>query len=319
MDVTSFSRTSKMFLGTNADETCVLYGTEQGFKIYDVETSRILVEREVEPISFAQMYKRSNFLVFLGNDKKKLIVWDERSQKRLAEIVFTKPVVKAEFGDKEILVATLEKVYIYSFNELQLLKSFGTTQNPYGALSCNIDRAEKVFAFPGLKQGYVHILRNGISLYVKAHLKTLRVLRLNREGNLLATASEGGTTIRVFDTKTGEKVANFSRGASEAVINNISWSRDSKLLCVSSSRGTTHIFRIGNGVHSSVFGYVSETLGNYASSEASYSSTRFLHPKGISLFCGDKMKHFSSDGYVTDFDRSEQGKISEMSLLEEFK
>ncbi|AMQ10541.1 WD repeat-containing protein [Brazilian marseillevirus] len=305
-----------MFLSTNTEETCVLYGGEKGLKIYDVESSRLLVEREqVGTVTLLRTYGRSSIFMFTGLDRKTLVVWEDSEKKKLAEIVFAKPVVNAVFSNKEILVSTLEKVHIYNFSDLNFLKTFGTTQNPHGSISSNNDRTESVLAFPGMKQGYVHILRNGISLYIKAHLSTLRVIALNREGNLLATSSEKGTTIRVFNTKTGEKVANFQRGATEAVINHISWSKDSGSICVSSSRGTTHVFVIGDKAEPSLLGYLPGSLGDYASSQAPFSSTKFLHPRGISVFAGSRVKHFARDGYVTEFG----DKIFDMTLLEGFE
>ncbi|AHC55115.1 WD-repeat containing protein [Tunisvirus fontaine2] len=316
-NVTYFQRKGKrMFLGTNTDETSVLYGGSEGFKVYDVKTLRPLIERELpHEVTFINTYARSSLFIFTGPDKKTLTFWEDSKRKKLADIVFSRPVMNAVFSNKEILVSTLEKVYIYSISDLGYLKSFGTTQNPYGSISSNSDRTESVLAFPGLNQGYVHVLKNGLSLYIKAHLSTLRKIALNREGTLLATCSEKGTTIRVFDTKTGEKVANFQRGATEAVINHISWSKDSSVLCVSSSRGTTHIFSLEKKAESSLLGYLPGSLGNYATSLAPLSSTKFLHPKGISVFCGETTKHFSSDGYVTEFGQE----CFEMNRLEGFE
>jgi WD40 repeat protein len=48
--------------------------------------------------------------------------------------------------------------------------------------------------------------------------------------------------IRVWDTTTGEKVAELRRGKDKAEINCIAFSKDSAWLCVSSDKGTIHVF-----------------------------------------------------------------------------
>lgn len=62
---------------------------------------------------------------------------------------------------------------------------------------------------------------------------------------MVATASEKGTLIRVFDAQTGKKLHELRRGKAPAKINSINFNRDSTLLCCSSDRGTIHIFRLG--------------------------------------------------------------------------
>ncbi|ALX27643.1 WD repeat protein [Golden Marseillevirus] len=270
-----------MFLGTNGDKSCILYGCDDGFKVYDPKTLQLLVEREdLGPINFLQMYKRSNLFAFCGTDRKTLVLWDDMERKRLAEIVSSKPLTNCVFSKKDLLFCTAEKVYLYGMEKLELINSFGTTRNEHGVLSMNCDRADRVFAFPGMKQGYVHILRNGVSLFIKAHVHPLRIVSLNTEGNLIATCSEKGTMIRVFDARTGEKLADFCRGSTEAEITCISWSSDSEKLCVSSSRGTTHVFVLpAKKQESSIFGYLSDSLADYAKSTASFCATRYLQSK----------------------------------------
>nr|WRK65409.1 WD40 repeat containing protein [Marseillevirus futianmevirus] len=306
-------------VSVNADETYILFGIEKGFKVYNADSQKLMVWRDVGPVTAVRVLCSSNIFAFVGFDKRKLTFWNDETKKRSAEIAFPRIITQFLFGRTKIVVSTDEKTYVYDLETLKLLGSYETTHNPHGSIAVNNDRAQHVFAFPGMKQGYVHVLRNGISSFVKAHNGVLRILSLNREGNFLATCSEKGTAIRVFDTLSGERVANFRRGKTETRINHISWSKDSKLLCVSSERGTSHIFKItGSRQNSALSGILPEPLSDYANSESSWCVARYLHPKGISLLSEDStLRHFGIDETVSECVIPEDG--GEAIFLEQRK
>ena len=63
----------------------------------------------------------------------------------------------------------------------------------------------------------------------------------------MATASEKGTVIRVFDANDGTKLHELRRGLKRtANINSLSFSIDSDYLICSSDTETVHIFKIGD-------------------------------------------------------------------------
>ncbi len=67
-------------------------------------------------------------------------------------------------------------------------------------------------------------------------------MQLNIQGTRIATASDKGTLIRIFDTQTGKLLSELRRGTQPATIYSINFSADSSLVCASSSHGTIHIF-----------------------------------------------------------------------------
>lgn len=80
---------------------------------------------------------------------------------------------------------------------------------------------------------------------IEAHKSHLAALTLSNDGNLLGTASDKGTIIRVFNVMTGVKLFQFRRGTYPTKIFSLKFSNDNKYIIVTSSSGTVHIFRLG--------------------------------------------------------------------------
>ncbi|OZC06468.1 hypothetical protein X798_06545 [Onchocerca flexuosa] len=81
---------------------------------------------------------------------------------------------------------------------------------------------------------------------ISAHTSPLAALRFNYDGKKLATASNRGTVIRVFDTESGDRLYEFTRGVKRFVnIYSMAFSIDSNYLCSSSNTETVHVFRLG--------------------------------------------------------------------------
>lgn len=80
-----------------------------------------------------------------------------------------------------------------------------------------------------------------------AHESALRSLALTADGLKLATASEKGTVIRVFDVTTAICLHEFRRGFERATISCLAWSWDSAWLACTSDKGTSHVFQLEGG------------------------------------------------------------------------
>lgn len=101
-------------------------------------------------------------------------------------------------------------------------------------------------ACPGVQAGKVRIelYDHQTTQFVSAHDSPLSCLELSLDGSILATASERGTLIRVWNTSTGNLLQELRRGLDTAVIFSISLSRNCDYLAVSSDKGTVHIFAL---------------------------------------------------------------------------
>jgi len=90
---------------------------------------------------------------------------------------------------------------------------------------------------------------------IRAHKGKLSTIQFNRDGTLLATASEKGTVIRVFSVLNASQLCTLRRGSYAATIYSIAFSSDSSLLSVSSDKGTVHVFKLAKGYYSGSLTY----------------------------------------------------------------
>jgi WD40 repeat protein len=191
----------------------------------------------------------------------------------------------------------LEKfVYVYNFDKLERIRKYETIANQKGLVALSpID--DCVLAFPHTSKGVVRVELLDSDKYhlINAHDSTINCISLNIDGTRLATASEKGTLIRIFDTVTGARLQEVRRGTDRADIYSIAFSPDSNFFCTSSDKGTIHIFALQNTQGGINDGQLKESIeianrrskmsffGGYFNSEWSFSW--FKGPECPSVCC----------------------------------
>ncbi|KAJ1675002.1 Phosphatidylinositol 3,5-bisphosphate-binding protein [Spiromyces aspiralis] len=138
---------------------------------------------------------------------------------------------------------------------------------------------------------------------IPAHSTAITALAVSPSGSRVASASEKGTLIRVFNTVNGQLLHEFRRGVDRAEIYSIAFSPDSTRLCVASDKGTVHVFNLEYGSQSRNGGdYIDSSFGS-ATSTAGLSR---LSPSGnrrsaLSFMKELLPKYFSSEWSFTRF------------------
>jgi len=108
----------------------------------------------------------------------------------------------------------------FMLRDLSKFFQIKTNENPRGSFAIANNDGVLSVASPNIQTGTVHFTRfkegklieGERALVISAHQGTIVCLALNRDGSLLASASETGTLIRLFNTQTGEKVQELRRG-----------------------------------------------------------------------------------------------------------
>ena len=77
---------------------------------------------------------------------------------------------------------------------------------------------------------------------LKAHNSSLRCIALSPDGSLLATTSQQGTLVRVYSTRTTDRIAEFRRGMDHSIIYSLAFSTGNRFVASTSDKGTLHVF-----------------------------------------------------------------------------
>ncbi|KAJ5134205.1 major facilitator superfamily domain-containing protein [Penicillium atrosanguineum] len=234
----------------NNDSSCFSVGLNTGFCVFNSNPCELKVSRDFNAgIGLVEMLGQSNYLAIVGGGRNpkfpqnKLVIWDDAKQKSAITLEFRTSVLGVRLSKFRIVVALLNSIHVFAFSTPpKKLSVFETSDNPLG-LAC---LGQKLLAFPGRSPGQVQVieLETGNISIIPAHSSPLRAMVLSPDGEVLATASEAGTLIRVFASANCTKLAELRRGVDHAVIFSLSFSPSNSLLAVTSDKSTLHIFDI---------------------------------------------------------------------------
>lgn len=243
-----------LFFGFNQDYGRFACGTDSGFRVYDCDPMKESFRREFNNggISIVELLFRCKILAIVGGGvnprypPNKVMIWDDHQGRCIGELSFRSDVRAVKLRRDRVVVALEHKIYVYNFADLKLLHQIETIANPKGLCSLSPVSNSSVLSCPGLHKGQVRVEHYGLkkTKFIQAHDSHLACLALTLDGRLLATASNKGTLIRVFNTLDGTRLQELRRGVDRAEISSIAFSGNAQWLAVSSDRGTVHVFSL---------------------------------------------------------------------------
>jgi len=287
----------------NQDGGCLAVGTGSGFRICNVFPFQEVCRRQLggsvtdgagASISQIELLYRTNLSALSGQSNSpsfppnKVLIWDDHVGNIRGELSYRQKVLNVKLRKDRIVVVLRDRIYIYSFYDFSLLDKVYTGENPLGLIGISTDNggvggsttgAERddspnengtrnglVLACPSTQKGQVRVELYGLrrTTFVDAHDSSLGALALSIDGTLLATASERGTVIRLFDTRgvtigggrrpndksdkshisSSTPLKEFRRGVERATVSCLVFSIDNAWLGCVSNHGTAHVFRV---------------------------------------------------------------------------
>ncbi|TVY60866.1 SVP1-like protein [Lachnellula suecica] len=235
----------------NQDASCFTVGLENGFSIFGSEPCQLRGSRDfnTQGIGLMAMLGKTNYVAITGGGKNpkytpfEVIIWDELKSLEFIRLRFRSHVRGVKISRTHIVVALQNSIHVYKLEKAPKVRAvFETSENPFG-LCC---LTPKTLAFPGRTPGQVQLVElstQNVSI-IPAHGSALRAIDISRDGEVLATASETGTLVRVFATGNCAKLAELRRGVDHATIFSLAIAPSGQLLAVTSDKSTLHIFDI---------------------------------------------------------------------------
>ncbi|CAG5186652.1 uncharacterized protein ALTATR162_LOCUS11651 [Alternaria atra] len=251
----------------NADCSHFSVALETGFRVFSSTTCEEKIAREVGGgIGCAEMLGNKSYIALVGGGKQpkypqnkvrpedfdwllvndtdiiyEVQIWNDKTERFTTSVEFKTPVQRVRLSQTHMIVALLNSICIYKMKvPLAKTAEYETVNNPFGLCELGKD----IVAFPGRAAGQVKIydLNTGNVSIIPAHESPLRAIGISRAGDLIATASEQGTLIRLWSFPSCTKLAELRRGVDPAAIFSLAFSPDGSTLAVTSDKSTLHIY-----------------------------------------------------------------------------
>lgn len=174
-------------------------------------------------------------------------IWNDATQKVTTTLEFKTPIQRVRISQTHLIVVLLNKVGIYKMKiPPEKVAEYETVNNPFGLCELGKD----IVAFPGRTVGQVklfHLTTSNVSI-IPAHESPLRALGISKAGDLVASASEQGTLVRLWSFPSCTKLAELRRGVDPAVIFSLAFSPNGLTLAVTSDKSTLHVYDLSAAI-----------------------------------------------------------------------
>lgn len=219
----------------------------------------------------------------IGSSPRKLKIINTKTKSTICDLIFPLTILQVKLTNTRLIVALEDQIYLYDITTMKLLHTIETSPNLSGLSAISYDDSNSYLAYPSPPKTITHdsLLASGINTnggsnstqnnissvsntpnrvgdviifnltslqpisVIEAHKSTIASMAFSNNGLYLATASDKGTIVRIFEVATGTKLYQFRRGTYPTKIYSLRFSADDKYVLATSSSLTVHIFRLG--------------------------------------------------------------------------
>ncbi|CAB3232051.1 unnamed protein product [Arctia plantaginis] len=241
----------------NQDQGCFTCCLKTGLRVYNVEP---LVEKahyskeELGEVSLCEMVFRTNWLLLVRARRPcSLMLLDDQKRAFRAEIMFKSPIRALRARRDKVAVALSSSIQVLTLPSFTRVALVRTRPDARALVALASEpTAPHLLAAPAHRKGSLQLLDVTRSLrgahstspvVMGCHQTELVCVSLSANGARLATASERGTLIRLWDTATKTMLHELRRGADYADVFCIRFNRSGSLVSCVSDKGTLHVWR----------------------------------------------------------------------------
>ncbi|KAF6070152.1 WD domain, G-beta repeat family protein [Candida albicans] len=219
----------------------------------------------------------------IGSSPRKLKIINTKTKSTICDLIFPSTILQVKLTNTRLIVVLEDQIYLYDITTMKLLHTIETSPNLSGLSAISYDDSNSYLAYPSPPKTITHdsLLASGINTnggsnstqnnissvsntpnrvgdviifnltslqpisVIEAHKSTIASMAFSNNGLYLATASDKGTIVRIFEVATGTKLYQFRRGTYPTKIYSLRFSADDKYVLATSSSLTVHIFRLG--------------------------------------------------------------------------
>jgi autophagy-related protein 18 len=243
------------YVDFNQDCTSLAIGTKTGYRLFSLHSvdtlDPIYSTTEFEDIHIVERLFSSSLVAIVGlSSPRKLRICHFKKGTEICNYSYSNSILSVKLNRMRLVVCLEDSLHIHNIRDMKVLHTIrDTPPNSSGLCSLSTNSDNCYLAYPGSSTiGEVQIF-DAINLHSKtmiaAHDSPLAALAFSHQGTRIATASEKGTVIRVFNVSDGSKLYEFRRGMKRCVtIRSMAFSMDGDYLCCSSNTETVHVFRL---------------------------------------------------------------------------
>eukprot|EP00037_Helgoeca_nana_P011593 m.104292 g.104292 ORF g.104292 m.104292 type:complete len:370 (+) comp20929_c0_seq3:181-1290(+) len=268
----------------NEDKSCFAVSTEVGFSVWQSDPIVAVCHRDIGGISHVGMFHRTSLLVLVGGGKEpfdspnKAVLWDDAHCRVVGYVELRLPILRVLRRKDLLFMATTSAVYTYKLAIVDgavrdpplLLHEADVGDNPRGLFCAHYATVTSLIRLVHPTTGPGHVCVTSFSAAVlstepattskppsliEAHRHPLRSLALGGSGTKLATASDSGTVVKIFDLVSGGLLHVFRAQLLSSDIDSISFNRAESLVCATFAL-TLHVFKLAKPAVSKEKSYV---------------------------------------------------------------
>ena len=302
------------YIGFNFDSSYFCLGTDIGFQIYETNPLNLIISKILNGgIGIIKILDKSNIFCLVGGGKNPrfspnvLILWNDKNDEISNEYRCDSFIINCYIKQNCIFIICSDNIIIINTKSMELIEKIETINNPKGIFSICNEPKKYIFSYPDNSKGNILIRffdkvnkinnekkqdneklgDNNTKIIIKnAHKGNINILCFNYIGTKIASTSNSGTVIRIFDVEFGKLITEFRRGNIDAHIYSLSFSFNDNYLGLTSNHSSCHIFDLQNSKQklkdpnkSSMMSYISGVGKLISNNQNSHSWRKFDIPK----------------------------------------